>query len=109
MKEQKPAKSETNESTMPRPSEPVNNGAGDVAESAPPPASIRQLPVKPAPAMQHNDVPTRKTRGRLSRHTIEQLGRVLDVFYDDVRKEGVPDRFKELLRKLEERNDKGQT
>jgi hypothetical protein len=59
--------------------------------------------------MQQNDVPTRKTRGRLSRHTIEQLGRVLDVFYDDVRKEGVPDRFKELLRKLEERNDKGQT
>jgi Anti-sigma factor NepR len=58
--------------------------------------------------MQQNEVPTRKARGRLSRDTLDKLGKVLEGFYDDVRKEGVPDRFTELLRQYEERNDKGQ-
>jgi hypothetical protein len=94
---------------MPRSTYSTSNGAKTTAEAETPSASIEQLPVKPAPAMQQNEVPTtRKTRGRLSRNTLETLGKVLDVFYDDVRKEGVPDRFKELLRQFEERKDKGQ-
>jgi Anti-sigma factor NepR len=87
---------------------PVSNGAKTTAESEPMSATIEQLPVKPAPAMQQTEVPIRRTRGRLSRNTLETLGKVLDVFYDDVRKEGVPDRFKDLLRQFEERKDKGQ-
>jgi hypothetical protein len=58
--------------------------------------------------MQQHEASTRRTRGRLSRNTLETLGKVLDVFYDDVRKEGVPDRFKDLLRQFDERKDKGQ-
>src|SRR5437764_13794506 len=72
---------------MPRSPLPVSNGAKTTAESEPISATIEQLPVKPAPAMQQNEVPIRKTRGRLSRNTLETLGKVLDVFYDDVRKE----------------------
>ena len=54
-----------------------------------------------------NETPMRKTRGRLTRDTLDKLGKVLEGFYDDVRKQGVPDRFTELLRQYEERKDKG--
>jgi hypothetical protein len=107
MNDEKPKKRGL-EPAMPRSSAPIANGGKISAESEPPSASIEQLPVRSAPMMQQNEMPNRRTRGRLSRHTLETLGRVLDVFYDDVRKEGVPDRFKELLRQFEERNDKGQ-
>ena len=93
---------------MPRSTFPVSNGTKTSTESEPMSATIEQLPVKPAPAMHQNEMPIRKSRGRLSRNTLETLGKVLDVFYDDVRKEGVPDRFKNLLRQFEERKDKGQ-
>jgi len=93
---------------MPRSTAPVSNGVKTTADADQPSASIEQLPVKSAPAMQQNEMSSRRTRGRLSRNTLETLGRVLDVFYDDVRKEGVPDRFKDLLQQFEERKDKGQ-
>jgi hypothetical protein len=93
---------------MPRSTFPVSNGAKTTAETEPASASIEQLPVKSAPPMQQHEASTRRTRGRLSRNTLETLGKVLDVFYDDVRKEGVPDRFKDLLRQFDERKDKGQ-
>ena len=48
-----------------------------------------------------------KTSGRLSRETLEKLGKVLEGFYADVRKQGVPDKFKDLLRQYDERKDKG--
>jgi hypothetical protein len=50
------------------------------------------------------DVHVRKGRGRLSREVMQKLGKTLEAYFDDVRKEGVPDRFKELLRQFEERN-----
>jgi len=98
---------------MHRPIPQVNNGAKPEEEEETQvrqaTASIEQLPVKTSPAMQQPDTSTRRSRGRLSRNTLETLGRVLDVFYEDVRKEGVPDRFKDLLQQFDERKDKGQT
>jgi hypothetical protein len=40
---------------------------------------------------------TRKPRGRLNRETLNKLGKVLEAYFDDVRSQGVPDRFKQLL------------
>jgi Anti-sigma factor NepR len=54
--------------------------------------------------MQH-DLPTRKHRGRLGRDVQNKLGQQLRTAYDDIVSEGVPDRFNELLRRLDE--DKG--
>jgi hypothetical protein len=56
--------------------------------------------------MMQNEVQTRKTRGRLSRDVQGKLGRTLQAYFDDVLKEGVPDRFKNLLQQFDERNGK---
>ncbi len=57
--------------------------------------------------MMQGEIQTRK-RGRLSREALGKLGRVLETYFDDVRKEGVPDRFKQLLEEYEERRVQGQ-
>ncbi len=49
-----------------------------------------------------SDVHVRKGRGRLSREVMQKLGKTLEAYFDDVRKEGVPERFRELLRQFEE-------
>ena len=36
-----------------------------------------------------------------------KLGKTLQAYFDDVLKEGVPDRFKDLLQQYDERKDKG--
>ena len=46
------------------------------------------------------DAPVRKT-GRLSREDQRRLGDILQRVYDDVVRQGVPDRFKNLLSQLE--------
>jgi hypothetical protein len=51
------------------------------------------------------DLPTRRNRGRLGRDVQNKLGQQLRTAYDDIVNEGVPDRFEELLRRLDE--DKG--
>lgn len=38
-----------------------------------------------------------KARGRLNRATLSRLGKALDAYFEVVRKEGVPERFKRLL------------
>jgi len=53
------------------------------------------------------EVQARKTRGRLNRDVQSKLGRVLQNYFDDMVKQGVPDRFKTLLQQYEERKDKG--
>lgn len=53
----------------------------------------------------HTDLPTKKSRGRLGRDVQNKLGQQLRTAYDDIVGEGVPDRFNELLRRLDE--DKG--
>jgi hypothetical protein len=57
------------------------------------------------PGSMQTDLPTRKTRGRLGRDVQNKLGQQLRTAYDDIVSEGVPDRFKELLGRLDE--DKG--
>jgi len=39
----------------------------------------------------------RKARGRLNRATLSRLGKALDAYFEVVRKEGVPERFRRLL------------
>jgi anti-sigma factor NepR-like protein len=68
--------------------------------------SVEQGPLRPRPMMQ-TDMQTRKRRGRLGRDVQTKLGKTLQAYFDDVVKEGVPDRFKELLQQYDERKDKG--
>jgi len=39
----------------------------------------------------------RKARGRLNRTTLSRLGKALDAYFEVVRKEGVPERFRRIL------------
>ena len=54
----------------------------------------------------HTDAHTRKSGGRLSREDQRRLGDILQRVYDDVIRQGVPDRFKDLLNELDEGRDK---
>ena len=47
----------------------------------------------------------RRGRGRLTRETLNKLGKVLEAYFDDVRNQGVPDRFKDLLQQYDDRKD----
>jgi hypothetical protein len=49
---------------------------------------------------------TRRPRGRLNRETLNKLGKVLEAYFDDVRAQGVPDRFRQLLAQYDDREDK---
>jgi hypothetical protein len=51
-------------------------------------------------AMQ-TDAPVKKSAGRLSRDDQRRLGDILQRVYDDIVHQGVPDRFRDLLDKLE--------
>ena len=50
--------------------------------------------------MMQTDVQMRKSRGRLSRHVQNKLGETLHAMFDEIVKEGVPDRFSKLLEKI---------
>jgi hypothetical protein len=51
--------------------------------------------------MTQTDVHMRKTRGRLSRHVQNKLGETLHAMFDEIVREGVPDRFSQLLLQIE--------
>jgi hypothetical protein len=106
MKEQKPLTTAAGEG--PRPAGPnEDNGAQHSAGLRPPPsASAERGSIRPKPMMQ-NEIQTRKRRGRLGRDVQTRLGKTLQAYFDDVVKEGVPDRFKDLLQQYDERKDKG--
>lgn len=57
------------------------------------------------------EVTQRKPRGRLGREVQNKIGQQLRAMYDDVVNDGVPDRFVDMLRKLDEQknddNEKG--
>ena len=108
MKEHKPLGPGPDEESMPHPLPQDSNRARELAAQGQKSGTIQQLPVRPAQVMQ-NEMRTRKARGRLSRETLDKLGKVLEGFYADVRNQGVPDKFKDLLRQYEERKDKGST
>ena len=48
-----------------------------------------------------------RAQGRLGRDVQAKIGNQLRAIYDDVVKEGVPDRFIELLKRLDEKGTKG--
>jgi hypothetical protein len=50
----------------------------------------------------HTDAQIRKVGGRLSRDDQRRLGDILQRVYDDVIRQGVPDRFKDLLNELDD-------
>lgn len=54
----------------------------------------------------HTDSTTRKPRGRLSRDAMKFLGKTLEAYYDDVRKEGTPERFRKLLQQIDESKER---
>ena len=77
--------------------------------------STAEPPVKPespgakaqrSEATMHTDAQARKAGGRLSREDQRRLGDILQRVYDDVIHQGVPDRFKDLLTELDQRDDK---
>lgn len=47
----------------------------------------------------------RKARGRLGRDVQSKIGQQLRAMYDNVVNEGVPDRFTEMLRRLDEQKN----
>jgi len=66
--------------------------------------SVEQVPLRPKLTMQ-NEIQTRKHHGRLGRDVQSKLGKTLQAYFDDVVKEGVPDRFRDLLQQYEERKE----
>ena len=103
MKEQKPLRPEPDGPER-VPPEAGHREGRDVGAPGGRTAEIRTL--KPGLAMQ-NELHTHKPRGRLGRDVQTRLGRTLQAYFDDVVKEGVPDRFKKLLDQVDDRNDKG--
>jgi len=63
--------------------------------------AVRPDAMQPKPprseASMHTDAQVRKAGGRLSREDQRRLGDILQRVYDDVLRQGVPDRFKHLL------------
>jgi hypothetical protein len=66
-----------------------------------PQSEIAQQAAPRAEATMQMDAPVRKTGGRLSREDQRRLGDILQRVYDDVIRQGVPDRFRDLLSQLD--------
>jgi hypothetical protein len=56
------------------------------------------------PSYMQTEVTQRKAKGRLGRDVQNKIGQQLRAMYDDVVNSGVPDRFADMLRKLDEEN-----
>lgn len=57
------------------------------------------------PGQMQTEVNLRKPRGRLGRDVQSKIGQQLRAMYDDVVSAGVPDRFTEMLRQLDEQKE----
>ena len=57
------------------------------------------------PGAMQTEVTQRKARGRLGRDVQSKIGQQLRAMYDDVVNAGVPDRFVEMLQKLDNHKD----
>jgi hypothetical protein len=110
MKEHKPLSTGPDtgpgESQRPVGSTEDNNGARGMGQRPQVSGSAEQVPLRPKPMMQ-NEIQSRKRRGRLGRDVQTKLGKTLQAYFDDVVKEGVPDKFRQLLQQYDERKDKG--
>ena len=58
------------------------------------------------PSSPSSSAPSR-AQGRLGRDVQAKIGNQLRAIYDDVVQEGVPDRFVELLKRLDKKDEKG--
>jgi len=59
------------------------------------------------PGPMQTEVTQKKPRGRLGRDVQSKIGQQLRSMYDDVVSEGVPERFTEMLRQLDEGKTEG--
>jgi len=57
------------------------------------------------PGQMQTEINQRKPKGRLGRDVQSKIGQQLRAMYDGVVGEGVPDRFTDMLRQLDERKD----
>ena len=57
------------------------------------------------PGSMQTEVTQRKARGRLGRDVQNKIGQQLRAMYDGVVNDGVPDRFVDMLRKLDEQKN----
>jgi Anti-sigma factor NepR len=57
------------------------------------------------PGQMQTETTQRKPRGRLGRDVQNKIGQQLRAMYDDVVSDGVPDRFVDMLRKLDEQEN----
>jgi hypothetical protein len=57
------------------------------------------------PGHMQTELNHRKPKGRLGRDVQSKIGQQLRAMYDDVVSEGVPDRFTEMLRRLDEHKE----
>jgi hypothetical protein len=60
------------------------------------------------PGQMQTELNQRKPRGRLGRDVQSKIGQQLRAMYDGVVSEGVPDRFSEMLRQLDEQKDQNE-
>ena len=70
--------------------------AAVAGEKAAQPDAMQHQPPRSEATMQ-TDAEVRKAGGRLSREDQRRLGDILQRVYDEVLRQGVPDRFKNLL------------
>jgi hypothetical protein len=117
MKENKPLRTEMADQNSPRAEQAdERNGTGKPGLSAPLRLDmVKRRTARPELAMS-TATNRSKQRGKLSRDALVRIGSVLEAYFDDVRNEGVPDRFKQILerdeakgseRRDDERKDKG--
>jgi len=59
-------------------------------------------------ATMHTDAQVRKGGGRLSREDQRRIGDILQRVYDEVLRQGVPDRFKDLLDQFDRTEEDGE-
>lgn len=75
--------------------------AGMAREGAARPDPMQKNPLR-SEATMHTDAQVRRPGGRLSREDQRRIGDILQRVYDDVLRQGVPDRFKELLDRFDQ-------
>jgi Anti-sigma factor NepR len=119
MSEQKPVRPGPMQQNVPGPAALGNKpGPAALGDKEPGKGGPEDKPVQPfrydpariKPTMRsalqpRTDPQARRGRGRLSRETLNKLGKVLEAYFDDVRSQGVPDRFKELLQEYDDRKE----
>jgi len=80
---------------------------GNPQEGAARPDSIQNNPLR-SEATMHTDAQVRKPGGRLSREDQRRIGDILQRVYDEVLRQGVPDRFKDLLHQFDRAEEDGE-